>query len=246
MGQRFDVAWEGELPATPPQVWAAITRHTTGWYWNIEYEPWQGGAERGLTPDGGSVITWEPAQHFVTRTAGEDFNELDYRLEPAGTGTRLRFRHTGVFDADFDRLLDSCRQHTAFYYHSLGEYLRHFGGRDAVYIHAQGPARSADGGFRRLRAALGVGEHTTAGDRVRTAVGPAPIDGVVDYVTAHFLGIRTADALYRFYGRDAWGMPVGLGHHLFAADADEQADTRAWSAWLDETFTVGAAGGMHR
>ena len=36
-----------------------------------------------------------------------------------------------------------------------------------------------------------------------------PIDGVVDYLTATFVGVRTADGLYRFYGRDAFGWPVG-------------------------------------
>ncbi|MCX4091925.1 SRPBCC family protein [Nocardia sp. alder85J] len=246
MGQRFEVAWEGELPAGPQEVWEAFTRHQTGWYWKIEYQPWQGGTERGLTPGGGgSVITWDPPRHFVTRaeSGGDGFNELDYLLEPRGTGTHLRFTHIGVFGADYDRLLDSCRQHTAFYYHSLGEYLRHFGGRDAGYIRAEAPARSVDGGFARLRDALGVQADITVGDRVRlTPAGLAPIDAVVDYATAHFLGLRGADALYRFYGRDAWGMPVGLAHHLFAEGAEERAGTLAWRAWLDEVFAADAAG----
>jgi hypothetical protein len=243
MGQRFEVEWEGELSASPQEVWEAFTLHTTGWCWKIEYEPWVGGAERGLTPGGGLVTVWDPPRHFATRARGEGdgFNELDYRLEPKGTSTYLRFRHIGVFGEDYDRLLESCRQHTAFYYHSLGEYLRHFGGRDAVYVRAQAPDQSADGGFSVLRAALGAGEDTAVGDRVRlTPAGLEPIEGVVDYATPHFLGLRSQDALYRFYGRDAWGMPVGLAHHLFANSAEETADTRAWSAWLDDVFAVPA------
>ena len=63
----FEVRFEGELPATPREVWDAITLHTSGWYWNISYEPRPGGAERGLTSAGGTVTAWEPPRHFATR-----------------------------------------------------------------------------------------------------------------------------------------------------------------------------------
>ncbi|MFI9722594.1 SRPBCC domain-containing protein [Streptomyces sp. NPDC052396] len=245
MGQRFEVDWEGELSASPEEVWAAFTVHTTGWYWNIAYEPWRGGAERGLTPGGGRVIVWDRPRHFVTRSEddGEGCNELDYRLEPRGAGSYLRFRHRGVFGADYDRLLDACRQHTAFYYHSLGEYLRHFRGRDAVYVRAQAQESSARGGFPLLRRALGISEGVAVGDRVRLAPeGLEPIDGVVDYTTRHFLGVRGTNALYRFYGRDAWGMPVGVAHHLFTDQAEEQSATLAWSGWLEKVFAEAATG----
>ena len=59
-----------------------------------------------------------------------------------------------------------------------------------------------------------------------TPAGIEPIDGVVDYATDAFLGVRSADALYRVYGRDAWGWPVGVAHHLFA-DGVDQASRRA-------------------
>jgi len=52
--------------------------------------------------------------------------------------------------------------------------------------------------------------------------------------------VRSADALYRFYGRDAWGWPVGVAHHLFADGADAAASERAWSAWLDGVFATEA------
>jgi uncharacterized protein YndB with AHSA1/START domain len=247
MGKQFEVRWEGELPATRQDVWDALTIHTAGWLWKIDYEPRVGGAERGLTTGGGTVTAWDPPRHFATRTRPEDerdgFNELDYLLEPRGAGTYLRYVHRGVLpEEDYERELDACRQHTAFYNHSLGEYLRHFAGRDAAYVAAEAPETSADGGSAALRRALGVDEDVAAGERVRlTPAGVEPIEGVVDYATHAFLGVRSADALYRFYGRDAWGWPVGLAHHLFADDADAAASERAWSAWLDGVFaTTGA------
>ncbi|MGI5492650.1 hypothetical protein [Microtetraspora malaysiensis] len=76
------------------------------------------------------------------------------------------------------------------------------------------------------------------GDEVRlTPTGLKPIEGVVDYATPVFLGVRSADALYRFYGRDAWGWPVGVAHHLFAEDADAATARQGWGAWLEEVFT---------
>lgn len=146
----FEVRWEGALPASPREVRDAFTVHTAGWLWTIEYEPRAGGAERGLTPGGGTVTVWDPPRRFVTRAEGED------------------------------------------------------------------------------------GGDVAPGDRVRLS-GPAPVEGVVDYATPHFLGVRSGDALYRFYGRDAWGMPVGVAHRLFGGGAGEEG-----SMWLNEVFAAEA------
>jgi uncharacterized protein YndB with AHSA1/START domain len=245
MANEFEVRWEGELPASPQDVWDALTVHSDGWLWKIEYEPWVGGAERGLTTGGGTVTAWDPPRHFATRTRPEGerdgFNELDYVFEPSGAGTHMRYVHRGVLADDFDRQLDACRQHTALYSHSLGEYACHFAGREPTYVAAEGPAASAQDGLAAVRRALGLQDDLAAGDRVRlTPVGLEPIAGVVDYATHAFLGIRSADALYRFYGRDAWGWPLSVGHHLFGAGADQAASERAWSAWLDGVFATEA------
>jgi hypothetical protein len=63
-----------------------------------------------------------------------------------------------------------------------------------------------------------------------------PLDGVLDHLTPHFIGVRTADGLYRFFRRDAWGMPAGLGHHLFAAGVEHEKTERAWQGWLNDLF----------
>ncbi|MPZ95886.1 MAG: SRPBCC domain-containing protein [Propionibacteriales bacterium] len=240
MTKEFEVRWEGELPATPQEVWDAFTLHTAGWIWETEYEPWVGGAARGMGD--GTVTVWDPTQHFAQRSPdGDGFNQLDFELEPRGAGTHLSYRHRGVIAEDYDRQLDACRQHTAFYNHSLGEYVRHFAGRDAVYVSAEASEASAKGGFAAMRKAMGVPDEVAVGDPVRlTPAGLEPIEGVVDYATPAFLGVRGADALYRFYGRDVWGWPVGVAHHLFADGADKTASEQAWSRWLDGVFATEA------
>jgi len=242
MVKQFEVRWEGELPASPQAVWDAITQHADGYLWNIEYEPWVGGAERGLTANGGTVTAWDPARHFATRTRPgterDGLNELDYRLEPLGSVTYTRYVHRAAVPADeYDRQLDACRRHTTFYHHSLGQYACYFAGREPVHVSVEAPESSAHGGFIRLRRALGVPDDVVAGDPVRlTPAGLEPIDGVVDYATDTFLGVRSADALYRLYGRDTWDWPVGVAHHLFADGVDQAASERAWGDWVAGVF----------
>ena len=245
MVEQFEVRWEGVLPARPQDVWDGFTRHADGYLWKIDYEPRVGGAERGLTAGGGTVTAWEPPSHFATRTRPESerdgFNEIDYRLEPLGSDggtTLLRYRHRCEVPADeLEVQLASCRAHTTFYLHSLGQYACFFAGRQAAYVSVDGPAASANGGFVALRRALGLADDVVAGDPVRlTPAGLEPIEGVVDYATSSFLGVRTADALYRLYGRDTWGWPVTAAHHLFAEDADQAASERAWGAWVAGVF----------
>ena len=240
MTQQFELRWDGELAATPEQVWDAVTVHTGGWLWPVEYEPKAGGRASGMGEEG-TVTTWDPPRHFATESPDRGgVNALDYLLTPVdgGAATRLAYRHRGV--ADDDAEVSGGHEHTKFYYHSLTQYVRHFAGRDAAYASADAPASSAaTGGFTTLKRALGVADDVTEGDAVRlTPAGLPAVDGVVDYVAPEFLGVRTDDALYRFYGRDAWGWPVGLAHHLFADGADGEAAGHAWQTWLDSIYTT--------
>lgn len=233
MAKESEVRFEGFLPTTPADTWAAITTGTGGWLWPIQYEPRDGGAESGLTPDGGMVTVWKPSQRFVTYAEDESgwFNTLEYVLEPRDGGTYLHFEHTTVLD-DWDVEYDACVQHTSFYYHSLGEYLTHFNRRQAKYVKADAPeASTAPEAFEVVRTAIGA---KAVGDRVYLDV--PGVEGVVDYLTPAFIGVRTEDALYRFYGRSVWGWPVGIGHHLFAEDADADEAEKAWTAWLNGLY----------
>ena len=72
-----------------------------------------------------------------------------------------------------------------------------------------------------LRAALGVSADAGVGEPVDASLGAAgPIAGVVDYSTPEFLGVRTDDGLYRFFGRNHFGSVVGMSAHLFVDGVD--------------------------
>ena len=212
MQAEFEVQREIEIEGGAEAVWDAITRHADGWLWEVRYEPRVGGAETGLSSAGGVVTVWEPHERFATRVETDDwFNELTYELEPDGERTRVRYRHHSVFPAhDHDRMLDECERHTDFYLHSLGEYVRHFAGREPTYV-SEDVASGPEG-----RRALGVPDGAAVGDRVTLAGGE---EGVVDYATGSFLGVRTAGALVRVYGREPWGDPSNLARHEFAGVA---------------------------
>ena len=117
---------------------------------------------------------------------GDWFNALEFTIEAREGGTTLmRYLHSGIFVDDWDTQYDGVSQHTDFYLHTLGEYLRHFAGRPATYIGGgpmgiQAPADTArPDGFERMQRALGFGDAVSEGDVVRlTPAGLQPVDGV--------------------------------------------------------------------
>ncbi|HWG64668.1 MAG TPA: SRPBCC domain-containing protein [Streptosporangiaceae bacterium] len=240
MARQFEVRREVELPATPEQVWAAVATGAgiASWLFPVgEGQPTRVGEEWG----GHVVQAFDPPHRYVVRAEGENgfFNALEYVIEAREGGTAvLRYVHSGIFTDDWDDQFDGVSQHTDFYLHSLAQYLRYFDGRAVTYVAAEGPeASKSPGAFDEVRRALGLSADSTEGQTVRVAVpGTDAVEGVVDYARPNFIGVRTADGLYRFYGRNAFGMPVGLGHHLFAPGADQQKTQLAWTNWLDGLF----------
>lgn len=234
MGTPIEVGWTDEVAAPPAAVWDAVTRHSDGWLWPISYEPRVGGAESGLTPDGGTVTVWEPHHRFATAGETPDGpNEIGYVLTPTAAGTRVEYRHRGhVPTAEHDVQHEACVVHTDLYRHSMLAYATHFAGSDATYVEVDGGEASATpGSTDRLLAALGLAD-AAVGDTVTLAVPDAePVTGVVDYRQGTFLGIRSALGLHRIYGRDRWGWPVSVAHHLFAP-ADGAAVEAAWGGFV--------------
>ena len=236
MSHPFQLNREVVLPAGPEQVFAAITSGTAGWMFPVDVDP--GASAPGVgKPD----ITWDPPNHFAVRVEGDDgwFNALDYIIEARDGGTAvLRYVHSGIFVGDWDDQYDGVGKHTDFYLHSLGQYLRYFPGRSAAYIALSGPVNSAGArSFETLKGAIGVSDASGAGDSVRIEVpGLDPIDAVVDYINPYFLGLRTDEALYRFYGRNAFGGTVDAAHHLFADGVDKAKTEQAWRTWLDGVY----------
>jgi len=233
MPPEFEISREVVLPATPEQVWEAVATSAGNAAWLFPNE---------IEPGGPATTAWDPPHRFAVRTEqGDWFNALEYVIEAREGGTsRLRYAHSGIFVDNWDSQYDAVGAHTDFYLHTLSEYLEHFNGRPATYIGGgpgglQGPSSSATpDGFRRLQQALGLDARASEGDAVRlTPQGLDPIEGVLDYRRPNLIGIRTADALYRFFGRNAFGATVGMSIHMFANGVPPETITQSWQHWLN-------------
>jgi hypothetical protein len=229
MGKQFEIRREVELPATPEEVWEAVATGpgTASWLFPED-------------PGPNDLVESDRPHRYAVRTEGEGgyFNAVEFVIEAREGGTAvLRYVHSGVFaEEGWDDQYDAVNSHTDFYLHTLGQYLEHFAPKTATYVGGgpgglMGPEASmTPDAFETLKRELGASEQ---GDRVSLPNGGG--DGVVDYVTPAFLGIRTGDALYRFFGRNVFGGPVGMSIHHFG-DVDVDAATRDWSEWLNGVY----------
>jgi uncharacterized protein YndB with AHSA1/START domain len=242
MSRAFEITREIDLPAAPDDVWTAITAETAAWQFPTGME-----IPAGATPpEGAPITTWDPPHRLIIRMESPDgtFNALDYAIEARAGGTaHLRYVHSGILADEWEDQYDAIDGHTDFYLHTLGQYLEHLNGRPVTYV-----GQASDGingpdtagtpdAMHALRAALGLSSDAGVGAAVRASLGEAgALDGVIDYSTPEFLGVRTADGLYRFFGRNHFGGVVGMSAHLFADDVDAAAREAALKAWLDGVY----------
>ncbi|TFC00311.1 MULTISPECIES: SRPBCC domain-containing protein [unclassified Cryobacterium] len=227
MSKDFEIVVEGEFPGDPEQMWDAITQNTAAWLFPTDDMP-------------GVDLVSERPTHHVNRMEGPDgwFNQLEQVIEPRPGGhSFLRWVHSGVIQDDWDNQYDSASKHTLFYLHTLSEYLEHFAGRSAVYADVQGPeASGGPEGFETLRSALGLTPTSAVGETVTVALPGVPAGTAsVDWNAEHFIGLRTADGLYRFFGRNAFGAVVGLTVHRFG-DIGSAGLPEDWKTWLDALY----------
>jgi uncharacterized protein YndB with AHSA1/START domain len=237
VGHEWEQHDEAEVDATPEQVWDAIATGPgyDSWFMGrTELEPGEGGAVRtdlgGYTMES-TVTAWEPLRRFAFRgdeTPDGRFIAFEYLIEGREQGsTVLRLVSNGFLPGDdWEAEFDAMVKGGAMYFATLVAYLTHFAGRTATPISAVAPGRV----FGRVPAALGLTAEPTVGDPVRAApAGLPPIDGVVDFVNPHALGVRTTDALYRF----VQGLgPTVVGHHIFTDGVNRAETEQAWRAWL--------------
>lgn len=245
MGHTFEVDRHIETGATPEQVWEAITTGAAidSWFMGRnDVEPRKGGRVSVVHPafTAESTITaWDPPRRFVHRAdEAEDgtFHQFEYRVEPRGKGSDVRWLHSGFLGTeDWEAEYEAMGEGDPMYLHKLAQYLTYFRGRHATPIDAFGPSVSKDEVWHRYREALGIPEHTRLDDWVRlTPEGLEPVEGVIDYVSRDFLGVRTDHALYRFI--HAFTGDSMIGHHDFRPGVDKEAADAAWTVWLAKVF----------
>lgn len=247
MPGEYEMHLETQVDATPEQVWDALATGSgiDSWFMGrTEVEAGPGGTVR--TDLGGfvqeSTIThWEPGRRFGYRSATApdgSFLAIEWLIEGrAGASTVLRSVGSGfIASADWDGEYESLKSGGTMYFHSLTEYVTHFAGRTAVPVSA---VRPYSGNRKRMwtviNEGLGLPAFIAPGDPVRlTPTGLDALEGVIDYTTPQFLGVRTADGLYRFF--PARGNLVTVGHHLFTRSVHPGQIERSWQSWLARLF----------
>jgi uncharacterized protein YndB with AHSA1/START domain len=244
MGREFELRKRVTLNAAPEQVWKAIATGpgVDSWFMGRnEIEPREGGAavqRLGDVTAPATVTAYEPPERFALRSgeqADGSFMAVEYLVEGRGQGgTVLRLVQSGVLGDDWEAEYDGLSRGWDMYLHTLGQYLTHFPGRTASTVFAARALTSgadAAAGWARLERSLGLTGPVAAGERVRlTPDGPAPVEGVADYVAPGHLGVRTGGGFYRF-NQGVQGVLV-VGHHLFGDD-DPRHTEATWRKWLD-------------
>ncbi|AOT03408.1 ATPase [Arthrobacter sp. U41] len=225
--RNFEITVDTELPATPERVWEAVTKNEAGWMFPTDQWP----AVRPVE---------DYPRHVVSRMEGADgwFNQLEHVLEPLDGGrARLHYVHSGIFAENWDQQYDGASKHTEFYLHTLGQYLKYFDGKPVVFTDVQAPPASATpDGFIRLKKAMGV-EGAAPGSTVELELdGVGRLSGEVDFANENFLGLRSADTLYRFFGRNAFGATVGMTVHDFSGSGNSEATAKAWGGFLEKVY----------
>jgi uncharacterized protein YndB with AHSA1/START domain len=247
MPHEFELHKEISLQATPEQVWEAIATGpgVDSWFMGRT----EVGAGEGLTnrlvmagqAEESTTTAWEPGRRFAYRTAdGEDgsFMAMEYIIEGRDRGsTVLRLVHSGVLGGDWETEYEAMKVGWDMYLHTLAQYLTHFLGRTGAPVGAfRFQAADSEQAWAAITGALGLGAAPAEGDTARIDVPGVPaVEGVVDYAgLPTFLGVRTADGLYRFiHSGPKRGNAIVVNHHLFAPDAEPQQAEQAWQKWLD-------------
>lgn len=235
MPREFETSNEITVHATPEQVWDAIATGpgVDAWFMGrTQIEP--GKSVRTEFPGGfameSAVTDWDPPHRLAYRAEPQEngeFHAFEYLVEGrADSTTVVRVVHSGAL-ANWDDEFDAMREGDAIYAGKLAAYLEHFAGATgpSVLVQRELPGDRATV-MARLFEELGVPATVSAGDRVQAAPdGLEPIEAVVDVRADHVLGLRTDDALLRFF--HGMGSLV-VEEHRYGGPAP-----RDWQGWLD-------------
>jgi uncharacterized protein YndB with AHSA1/START domain len=246
MGHPFEITQTIEVDATAEEAWDAIAtgRGQDSWFMGRNtVEPHEGGTATfsiGDFTQTSTVTTWEPPTRFAFSSdegvVGAS-HRFDYQVteRPEG-GVSIRYEHAGMLGDDWEAEYEAMQEGDPAYLFKLHQYLTYFRGRYATSIEVIGPEiADRERTMAVYRRELGLGDDAMVDTPVKTELEEVgTIEGVVDFVSPSFIGVRTADAILRFI----WSFDghAYLGHHLFAEGVDRDEAETAWSAWVMRTF----------
>jgi len=248
MGHPFDITQEIEVDATAEEAWDAIATGPgmDSWFMGRNtVEPRAGGTTTFSVGDftqTSTVTSWEPPTRFgfsSEQGAVGMYHRFDYRVteRPEG-GVSIRYEHTGMLGDDWEAEYEAMQEGDPAYLYKLHQYLTYFRGRYGTSVEVVGPeVADRERAMAAYRRELGLGDDLAVDTPVSADLeGIGTIDGVVDFVSPSFIGVRTPDAILRliwsFDGRSY------IGHHLFADGVDRAEAERAWAEWLRRTFAT--------
>jgi uncharacterized protein YndB with AHSA1/START domain len=240
MSHSFEEPTELSFDLPPEAVWEAIATGPglSSWFMGateVDLEERVVRTTMGGYAQESAIGAHEPGRHFSFRGAESvdgRFFAMEFLIEARSSGsTVLRVVSSGFLPGDdWEAEFEAMQAGGRMYLHTLEEYLTHFAGRPGVAVTPSAPFGDLDRRWDAMKADLGLTGAESTGDTITiTPSGLPSIRGTVDLATWDVLGVRSADALYRFY-RGYYA--AGVGHHLFAS-SDPSVSTLGWQAWLD-------------
>ncbi|RKT52400.1 SRPBCC family protein [Saccharothrix australiensis] len=236
MGHAFNETNRAVLDGvTPDQVWAAIATGPgiDSWFMGrneVEAGEAVKGAFGGYRPRH-AITAWEPGEHLAyggEKAPDGRYLAYEFLIEGRDRGsTVLRMVVDGFLPGDdWQDEFEAMSAGGAMFWHTLVEYLRHFAGRVAVPVTVLGP-EVADWPalWTALHRKLGLDRAPRAGDEVEVD----GLKGTVYFANSQTVGIRTPDAMYRFF-QGITGVLIAM-HHVFA---DDRRDEGTWAAWMGD------------
>jgi len=189
---RRSISVEVEVPGTPEEVWEAIATGAgiSKWFVPAQVEPRVGGQivlNFGPGMDSESEVTvWDAPHRFCATGAGLGPNApamaTEWTVEARAGGTcTVRVVHSLFADTDeWDNQLGEVEGGWPSFFAVLRMYLTHYRGEPGAHFQVMAPvAGTVTEGWRALMSKLGVASFT-AGAKVRSQAGTAPLSGVVE------------------------------------------------------------------
>lgn len=243
-GHEFTVHQELELDATPEEVWAAISTGPgiDSWYMGRnEVEPGLGGTVRmafGPYCPESTITAWDPGVRLAYGTAAQAdgrFMAYEFLIEGRDrASTILRTVTSGFLPGDdWEDEFEAMSSGGAMCFATLPQYLAHFRGRIAAPVTVFGPpADDWATTWTALTGELGLTTTPAAGDRATCKSGDGlATDGEVYFTNGDTLGVRTDDALYRFF-RSYFNNGIVISHHVFRETLGREETEHVWESWL--------------